>query len=151
MTDDQHESFFQGYVECALWSESINDFATRHNAKTGEDWSEDSSMLDFGFDQTDLSTDALIDMRKDCEDFIAGATSDLEDYIERLETQGLGAHAVESGAAYAGHDFWLTRNGHGAGFWDRGIGDLGDRLTAMSKPYGGANLLVGDDEQIHHC
>ena len=19
---------------------------------------------------------------------------------------------------YAGHDFWLTRNGHGAGFWD---------------------------------
>lgn len=29
----------------------------------------------------------------------------------------------------AGHDFWLTRNGHGAGFWDRGLGDAGDTLT----------------------
>ena len=26
----------------------------------------------------------------------------------------IGPHTVK-----AGHDFWLTRNGHGAGFWDR--------------------------------
>lgn len=35
-----------------------------------------------------------------------------------------------------GHDFWLTRNGHGAGFWDRGLGAVGDRLTAACRPYG---------------
>ena len=28
-----------------------------------------------------------------------------------------------------GHDFWLTSQGHGAGFWDRGLGELGDKLT----------------------
>lgn len=50
----------------------------------------------------------------------------------------------------AGHDFWLTRNGHGAGFWD---GDwpkeVGTRLTEKSKPYGGCNLYFGDDGLIY--
>jgi len=33
----------------------------------------------------------------------------------------------------AGHDFWLTRQGHGAGFWDRGLGIIGEQLTRASK------------------
>ena len=39
--------------------------------------------------------------------------------------------------AAAGHDFWLTRNGHGAGFWD---GDWpafqGEMFTNISKSFG---------------
>ncbi len=41
----------------------------------------------------------------------------------------------------AGHDFWLTRNGHGAGFWD-GDYEKGDELTSASKPYGEEGLYV---------
>lgn len=41
--------------------------------------------------------------------------------------------------AQAGHDFWLTRNHHGAGFWDRyseGAGyDLGKALSELSEKY----------------
>ena len=29
-----------------------------------------------------------------------------------------------------GHDLWLTRGGHGAGFWDRGLPN-GDRITGI--------------------
>lgn len=50
----------------------------------------------------------------------------------------------------AGHDFWLTRNGHGAGFWDRGEGALGDELTKAAKAWGSADLYVGDDGDIYH-
>lgn len=35
-----------------------------------------------------------------------------------------------------GHDFILTANRHGAGFWDRGLGERGERLTEMAHPYG---------------
>jgi len=50
----------------------------------------------------------------------------------------------------AGHDFWLTRNGHGAGFWDGDWpDDAGGRLTEASKKYGEFNLYVGDDGLIH--
>lgn len=31
----------------------------------------------------------------------------------------------------AGHDFWLTRNGHGTGFWDRPKTMYGEELAAL--------------------
>jgi hypothetical protein len=49
----------------------------------------------------------------------------------------------------AGHDFWLTRNGHGAGFWDRGLGELGDKLTAISKDFGELSPYQGDDGKVY--
>lgn len=40
-----------------------------------------------------------------------------------------------------GHDFWLTRNYHGAGFWDRGYQDeIGDALTEAAHKFGEAYL-----------
>lgn len=51
----------------------------------------------------------------------------------------------------AGHDFWLTRNRHGAGFWDRGYGDgkAGRLLTEAAHSFGTFNLYVGDDGMIY--
>ena len=48
-----------------------------------------------------------------------------------------------------GHDFWLTRNGHGAGFWDRGLGELGQKLTEATKTFGTSDLYIGDDGKIY--
>ena len=45
--------------------------------------------------------------------------------------------------------FLLTRNGHGAGFWDRGNGALGDRLADAARVYGTQGAYVGDDELIY--
>lgn len=47
--------------------------------------------------------------------------------------------------AQAGHDFWLTRNGHGAGFWDGDWPEHGDALTEWSKTFGPCDLYIGDD------
>lgn len=51
----------------------------------------------------------------------------------------------------AGHDFWLTRNGHGAGYWDREeLGDrLGETLTAAAKAFGGCSGYKGDDGRLY--
>lgn len=35
-----------------------------------------------------------------------------------------------------GHDLHLTAQGHGTGFWDRGLGELGERLTEAAKRFG---------------
>jgi hypothetical protein len=46
----------------------------------------------------------------------------------------------------AGHDLWLTRNRHGAGFWDRGYpSGVGDVLTAMAHAMGSDDVYIGDD------
>lgn len=48
----------------------------------------------------------------------------------------------------AGNDYWYTRNGHGTGFWDRGLGEPGDQLAAAAR-YHEVNLVRGDDDQIY--
>ena len=41
-----------------------------------------------------------------------------------------------------GHDLWLTRHGHGTGFWDRGLpGTLGEVLSREAR-------AMGDDDDI---
>jgi hypothetical protein len=132
------EAAFQGYVDCALWSSSIEeDFAHAWNAKTGEDVASGVSFQSFGFEPADLSSDALNAMRADLADFIAGCGVDVDAYLEHASAEAFG------------HDFWLTRNRHGAGFWDRGLGALGDRLTSMAHPYGESHLYATADETIH--
>lgn len=53
-------------------------------------------------------------------------------------------------AEQAGHDFWLTRNGHGAGFWD---GDWSEPfatyLTDAATQFGPCETYLGDDGLIH--
>lgn len=52
----------------------------------------------------------------------------------------------------AGIDFWLTRNGHGAGYWDRGLGNIGDKLSdacGFETRYVSQDLYLGDDGKLY--
>lgn len=117
----QREQFIQGYWMCALWS------SVDTHPKTGKDVELDL----FGFDEIDPAT--YTDMVKDCNAFMDQNSADLA--------------GIE--ASQAGHDFWLTRCGHGAGFWDRDLGEVGDRLTASCKQFGNVDLYIGDDMMIY--
>ena len=62
----------------------------------------------------------------------------------------LGAHAADIGdrESQAGHDFWLTRNGHGAGFWDGDWPDeVGRRLTDAAHVYGSVNVWFDEETE----
>lgn len=48
----------------------------------------------------------------------------------------------------AGRDFWFTRQGHGVGFWDRGLGMVGDDLTIAAKTFGERYIFINDDGLI---
>jgi hypothetical protein len=95
-----------------------------------------SEMLDGDYDADDIDSDALDSMREDCTNFVQANREDLA--------------GISPGQA--GHDFWMSRNGHGTGFWDRGLGAVGDRLhrASQAKPYGGeSDLYLGDNEKIY--
>lgn len=63
----------------------------------------------------------------------------LDTYVEHFDSDWLGQF---------GHDLALTRNGHGAGFWDRGLGDAGDALTDWAESLGTLHIFHGSDS-IH--
>lgn len=50
---------------------------------------------------------------------------------------------------HVGHDFWLTSQGHGAGFWDRGLDEVGDTLTDSVDGYTDIVGLYLNDEATH--
>jgi hypothetical protein len=116
------DRFIDAYIECALWS--TNDESTPQGGEP----------LDKNYGPEDIHPDTLAEMREDCEDFMQANAADLDDFDPE----------------YCGHDFWLTRNHHGAGFWDGDYPeDIGRRLTETSHVYGEVNLIVGEDGLIH--
>lgn len=121
------DQFNRAYIVAALWSST----------------DDDGNPLDDVFGPDDISPDTLGTMRDDCADFIGSNGPALAEYAARMRCEQWSAEDR------AGHDFWLTRNGHGAGFWDRGLGELGDRLTAAAKVYGSVDLYACDDGLIH--
>jgi hypothetical protein len=126
----------EAYAETGLWSESCNGTARDMHDCQGEDC--DSSLETIGFGLSDIDADSWMQMQADVKDFIEGCLSERPDCFDGMDAERVG------------HDFWLTRNGHGVGFWDRGLGELGDWLTTMSKPYGESTLYVGDDGNVYY-
>lgn len=48
-----------------------------------------------------------------------------------------------------GHDLWLTRNGHGAGFWDRGYSErVSSKLTEASEALGETYVFEVDGQLV---
>lgn len=83
----------------------------------------------------DIEGDTVAQMRTDCREFL-----------------DLASDLIGDNASDAGHDFWLTRNRHGSGFWDRGTlygtDGEGRKLTDLAHSFGEACLLVGDEGLI---
>lgn len=126
------DSFTSGYAVAALWS------STDNSDEQGGD------PLDDNYDVDDIASDTLEQMRRDCAKFQRDNEKDLDKAYKAdvfVDGRRYNAHS-------AGFDFWLTRAGHGAGFWDRGLGAVGDRLTEASKKYGTFALYV-QDGKVH--
>lgn len=109
--------FTLGYIEAALWCGIVHE--------------EDSGTEERNYDIDDISAKALHEMIEDCTDFQAANRTDL-----------IAARSTANTPAQQGHDFYLTRNRHGAGFWDRGLGEVGDRLAKAAHAYGDSSLAL---------
>lgn len=115
------DPFTIAYIEAALWS------------STDESDEQGGEPLDANYGLDDIAKETLASILDDCQTFQRDYADDIGGELER-----------------AGHDFWLTRNGHGAGFWDGDWDDdIGQRLTEASDVYGSVDLYVGDDGLIY--
>lgn len=114
------DTFTRAYIEAALWSS--NDGSTPSGGYP----------LDRNYSVSDISEATREKMKADCARF--QAKQDISGY----------------GDGEAGHDFWLTRNGHGCGFWeeDHGTPEQCAKLDAAAKAFGSFDLYIGDDGQI---
>ena len=107
--------------------------------------SSDGTPLDQDHDETDIAPEAMALIRKDCEGFF-------DTHFDSITCEGAPTYPPDNSdeIEIAAHDFWLTRNGHGAGFWD---GDWPEPqasiLTEAAHGYGESDPYIGDDGKIY--
>ena len=119
------DEFTASYLESALWSSTDDD---------------GTPLDDERYCDAELAPETIAQFKSECARFRAINTALLDQATE---------HQSETRQA---HDFWLTRNGHGAGFWDGDYPEeLGDALTVASKAFGTCDLYIGDNGLIYAC
>lgn len=90
--------------------------------------------LDDNYTISDVSDELRDSVQRDVETFVGSCYP--------LDLVGMDAEQL-------GHDLCLTRNGHGTGFWDRGYGAKGERLTVCAQSLGESHWYVGDDGKVY--
>jgi hypothetical protein len=116
----------QEYLTTALWS------STDETTESG------GYPLDDNYDITDVDDVSWDKATKECSEFYRRAKRDLKKIGVDIED-----------LIDLGHNFWLTKNGHGSGFWDGDYEEeTGKILTDISKSFGPRNAMVmeGDRE-----
>jgi hypothetical protein len=125
------EDFTAAYIVAMLWS--TND---ESNESGGDP-------LDKNYDADDLAPEARTLIDEDCKAFY-------EAHSHLFTSEHCSYHGCPVDE-YAGHDFWLTREGHGCGFWDGDWSEEADAiLTPACKEAGERDVQVGDDKRIYY-
>jgi len=150
------DEFTRAYITAALWSSSTAECVSDTCDWRGGDsdgvscpkcgapvYDQSLDNLEYGID--DIAEETLTQMIADCATF---QQDNAEWIISEYRTHA--DHVDNTIDSQAGHDFWLTRCGHGCGFWD---GDWTEPaatgLTEAGKRYGNVDLYVGDDGRIY--
>ena len=141
MSEEMTE-FVDAYITAMLWANAIDATYESADALGRAD---------------ELTVGALTQMIEDAHAFLymdvpddfqseeVKSVFDLIDSLSHAANSSYGALPYE----LAGHDFALTRNRHGAGFWDRGLGEAGDVLTDLAHSFGEATLFASADAITH--
>lgn len=126
---DYVDTMAAAYVQCALWA--------------GMDWSnvvdhggtdDNPTPWDENYTADDLADETADAIRELCTDFYRANHGHLT--------------AGDWDAEQAGHDLYLTRNEHGAGYWDRGK-DRGEELSDAARVLGESDFYRGDDGKLY--
>ncbi len=124
-TEQELADFQFSYAQTAIWSSTNPD--------------NDEPLDNGGYE---ISDELEAEFNDDCERF-------LEQHAETIRQAETYRNNGSNNFVMAGHDFWLTRCGHGAGFWD---GDYSEPhatiLDNASQEFGNVDLWVNDNMEI---
>lgn len=129
MTEFQH--FLRGYIAALLWSST--------DEVDGETVNLDEYAASATFD---------VKAEADCRAFYDANRADIDLAASLYDTSS--GDGADTGYDFAGHDFALTRNHHGAGFWDGDLPDgLAEALTMATRKSGSVTAYLGQDKKVH--
>lgn len=125
------------YLETALWTEE-------EKLKEDEDESFDDMYGEADDDIRDIVSNTELSFDNISDDSKIKAYMDIKKFLEIAGNAVEGIDEIE-----LGHDIWLTRNHHGAGFFDRGYDEeVEARLTQAAHQLGEETVYIDDNYKI---
>jgi len=106
--------FTRQYLETALWSSLAGDDEPLDTATPDRE----------AYNLSDIAPEAVVQAEADCARFQKENEANLE------------AFYADHDESTAGHCFWLDRNGHGTGFWDRSPEPAVTALSEAAQAFG---------------
>lgn len=152
LTPQNLNQIFSGYIEAALWTEEerLKDDAGFNHEEDEDDFEGESpEQIKFmkimknkeskpfeSFTREDINPDSLIK-----------AYTDIKEFIRLAGDQAVQEAVDVNGYERLGHDIWLTRNGHGAGFFDHSY-EHEQELMNAAKALKEVDLYLSDDMKL---
>lgn len=122
---------YAALFECLIWQAYALDDEEEYVA------------LDFlGFNRSDIAHEADEQVKAEFREFLTENEEQVDAYMERTDVD----------LDQVAHDWVLTRNGHGTGFWDRcycGHDEAARHLSEVSRAQGEIDLYIGDDGKLY--
>ena len=152
MSQEDINEILKGYIDCALWTEEErlkqeNDIYSEDEDEEYNDMSEIDKIVSiqskFNSKSFDSFTSEDIDVNSKIE-----AYNDIKKFIQSVGDEAIDEAISENGLDRLGMDIWLTRNRHGAGFFDREYVNH-DILEKSALDLGEKYLVIGDDGLLY--
>jgi hypothetical protein len=143
--EDYLKEVVRGYIDAALWTEEErlkDEMGYDDEDDDDEEMSEIDMIIksynkkDFSdFEKEDINIDSLLKTYDEIKKFTRLLNQSTLNEVEPFEL---------------GMDFWLTRNHHGSGFWDKSYSEEAEEdLMSAVKNFKEKNLIIGDDMMLY--
>lgn len=150
MSQEDINEILRGYIECALWTEEerLTDESTSDfDDEDYEDMDEIEKIIKLkGKLETKNFTSFIAEDIDD--DSKISAYIDIKNFIKEAGDVAIKETIEENDLFQLGMDIWLSRNGHGSGFFDRGY-ENEETLYKAIKILKPKDLEIGDDGKLH--
>ena len=126
------KKIMDNYLECAIWTDEERLKEENTEGYEGDEVKDIIPEADLTI--SNFSDNSKIKAYQDIKLFLKYAG----DAVDGIDEEQLG------------HDIWLSRNGHGAGFFDRGYDDKIEKILMDSAhKIGSADIYLGDDGLLY--
>lgn len=160
LDNDILKSIMKGYITCALWTEEerlkddMNQGFEIDNNDESDDFEDSNNpelekLINIQANMNKKNFDSFSEEDIDANSLIQ-AYLDIKKFISNVNPEYIKEAIHEKGTERLGHDIWLTRNHHGAGFFDHFYeDDMEKSLTKAAQDLKEVDLYVGDDYLLH--
>jgi hypothetical protein len=157
LSDDELNNILKGYLEAALWTEEerLKDESQSYNDAVTNDYDdeEDESQEQIRFMEimrNKLNTNPILSFTRESIDpnSLIQAYLDIKKFINDAGGNAVSETLDDNDEFQLGMDIWLTRNGHGAGFFDHSY-DHEKELMNAARSLKEVDLYIGDDNKLH--